>query len=547
MGKTLVAAPRYQDLISTLETYDLLPAIVFISSRRGCDEAVESIKGNTLDDLPKPHREQMLSIIQEFADEDRDLISRHKFFYPLLYKGVAPHHAGHLPAWKHCVEKLMSKGLLRAVFATTTLAAGIDMPARSVVITASSIRAEDGHRDLKAFELAQMTGRCGRRGKDNVGFSIFIPGPFQDINIILDLLGKDPEPIESQFSPNYTMVLNLLQQHSTDTARALLERSFSQYQRIKRISDLEQKLARTKEKIEKDKNNIPCLDRIATRQKFNDLQEQALKARKAIKAIKRRIKHALVAEIEVEDAEALGKAEERLEQLLPEIKDLPCLTCSQVNICDGRVIVLQQQKERLSSLEKNLYDLEHGLWDHFEECARLLQSFDYLNESWQPTADGIWAANLRVENTLFIAELVRDNYFATSDPRELAALVGALAASDRQIEVEYQEGEESFFLAFQNAIKIARSISKLQDNVGLYFPIVLDGEAARLLWRWADNINTWDTLFEEVYADDGDVVRLILRTADILRQLVSLEDAFPQLSDTASKAITLIRRPPIDD
>lgn len=547
MGKTLVAAPRHQDLISTLETYDLLPVIVFISSRRGCDEAAESIRGNALSDLPRSRKDLILSIIEEFNDEDREFISHHKFFYLLLHKGVAPHHAGHLPAWKHCVEKLMSKGLLRAVFATTTLAAGIDMPARSVVITASSVRADEGHRDLKAFELAQMTGRCGRRGKDNVGFAIFIPGPFQDINLILDLLAKDPEPIESQFSPNYTMVLNLLQQHSPDTAKGLLERSFSQYQRIKKIADIQPKLEKIKEKIEKDKKGLPCLDRLATRQNFNQLQEQALKTRKAIKAIKRKIKHALVAEIETDDAEILGKAEDKLEQLLPQIKALPCLACLQVNICDSKVIVLEQQKERSKELEKGLYDLEHSLWEHFEECARLLQSFDYLNENWHPTNDGIWAANLRVENTLFMAELVRGNYFATSDPRELAALVGALAASDRQIEVEYQEGEESFFLAFQNAIKIARTLSKLQDRVGLFFPIVLDGDAARLLWRWADNNINWEKLFEEVYADDGDIVRLILRTADLLRQLVSLQDTFPQLSDTASKAITLIRRPPIED
>ncbi|KAF0248199.1 MAG: Superfamily II RNA helicase, partial [bacterium] len=219
----------------------------------------------------------------------------------------------------------------------------------------------------------------------------------------------------------------------------------------------------------------------------------------------------------------------------------------QINICDSRVTVLQQQTQRAHELEKNLYDLEHGIWEHFEECARLLQSFDYLNENWQPTFDGIWAANLRVENTLFMAELVRANYFATSDPRELAALVGALAAGDRQIEVEYQEGEESFFLPFKNAVKIARTISKLQDHAGLYFPIILDGDAGRLLWRWADNNIDWEGLFQEVYADDGDVVRLILRTADLLRQLTALYEAFPQLSDTASKAINLIRRPPIDD
>lgn len=547
MTRGLVPAPRHQDLISTLETYNLLPAIVFISSRRGCDEATESIHGNALADLPASHRELIDLAIKQLAPEDQQFIVQHKLYNLLFYKGVAPHHAGHLPAWKHCVEKLMSQGLLRAVFSTTTLAAGIDMPARSVVITASSLRSDDGHRDLKAFELAQMTGRAGRRGKDKVGFGIFIPGPFQDIHLILDLLVKDPEPIESQFSPNYTMVLNLLQQHSTETARALLERSFGQYQRTKKISDLKPRVSRIQDKIKKDEVDRPCIDRISTWRQYESLEEQVNKARKSIKILKRKIKHALAAEVDTDDPYLLGKLEEKLSELLPEINNLPCSNCRQLNSCDNRVLVLQQQTERLNDLQTKLHDLEHGLWERFEECARLLQTFDYLTPDWRPTKDGVWAAKLHVDNSLFFAELLRVNYFTTTSPRVLAALVGALAASDRLIEVDYQEGEEAIFTTFNTAIKIARTISKHQESAGLYFPIILDGEAARLLWRWADDKMTWNQLFEEVYADEGDIVRLILRTADLLNQLTGLTETFPDLSETAYKAIALIRRPPIDD
>ncbi len=547
MTRVLVPAPRYQDLLSTLETYNLLPAIIFISSRRGCDEATQSIHGNALADLSASHRELIDSTIKQLPLEDQEFILHHKLFNLLFYKGVAPHHAGHLPAWKHCVEKLMSKGLLRAVFSTTTLAAGIDMPARSVVITASSLRSDEGHRDLKAFELAQMTGRAGRRGKDKIGFAVFIPGPFQDIHLILDLLVKAPEPIESQFSPNYTMVLNLLQQHSTETARALLERSFGQYQRIKKISELQPRFTRIQEKINKDQQDRPCNDRISTWKQYETLEEQANKTRKAIKVLKRNIKHALSAEVETDDPLLLTKAEEKLAQLLPEINNLPCSNCKQLKSCDNRVMVLQQQTERLQSLQTQLYDLEHGLWERFEECARLLQAFNYLTPDWRPTKDGIWAAKLHVENSLFFAELLKINYFTTTNPRELAALVGALAASDRLIEVDYQEGEEVVFATFNSAIKVARTISKHQESSGLYFPIVLDGEAARLLWRWADDKMSWQQLFEEVYADEGDIVRLIIRTADLLNQLTGLFDTFPEISETAYKAISLIRRPPIDD
>lgn len=547
MQKSLLPAPRYQDLVCTLETYNLLPVIIFISSRRGCDEATDSIRGNALADLTETQREAILNIIKQFSPEDQQFVSEHRFFHTLIYKGVAPHHAGHLPAWKHAVEKLMSKGLLRAVFSTTTLAAGIDMPARSVVITASSLRDDEGHRDIKAFELAQMTGRAGRRGKDKVGFAVFIPGPFQDISLIMDVLVKDPEPITSQFSPNYTMVLNLLQQHSPETARELLERSFGHYQRLKTVSDLNSRLKKVEDKINKDKSSRPCSDRIKTWQEFDLLEEQTQKLRKSIKILKRNIKHELAAEIETDTPALLAKAENKLSQILPQLESLPCLMCPQINICDERVGVLQEQTQRAEELKYRLHDLEHGLWERFEECARLLQTFEYLNVDWQPTKDGIWAAKLHVENSLFLAELVKTNYFKTNNPRLLAALVGALSAGDRQIEVEYQEGEEDIFLPFKNAVKLAKTISQLQDRVGLYFPIILDGDAGRLLWRWAEGKIDWQELFEEVYADEGDIVRLILRTSDLLSQLTSLTATFPELSETAYQAINLIRRPPVED
>lgn len=546
-SKLTVPAPRYTDVVRSLEQHDLLPAIIFISSRRGCDDAVESFHTHFVSDLPRERRDRMMEEIEQFPPEDREFIINHRFFHLLTRKGVAAHHAGHLPAWKHTVERLMSRGLLRAVFATTTLAAGIDMPARSVVITASSLRDDEGHRDLKAFELAQMTGRAGRRGKDKVGFAIFVPGPFQDINLILDLLSKEPEPIESQFAANYTMVLNLLNQHEPEAARDLLERSFSQYQRMKQVARVRPQYERLKREQEQDSVGRPCHDRIATWHRFQEIDHETQRARKALKATRRKIKHALSAGVESDTEGAIERIEHRLSQLKEELNALPCQKCPQISYCGNMVALRQDQKQELRRLEGVLHDLQHGLWERFEECARLLQYFDYLNENWKPTADGIWASKLRVENSLFIAELVRSDYFATTDARALAALAGALSAGDREITVDYQEGEEAIFLQFKRAVKIARKISQQQDRAGLFVPIILDGDAARLLWLWADTEVTWDMLFEQIDADEGDVVRLILRTADLLSQLNGLQQTHPQLAELARTAISLIRRAPIED
>jgi superfamily II RNA helicase len=105
---------------------------------------------------------------------------------------VASHHAGHIPAWKLLIEKMMSAGLLNAIFATSTVAAGVDFPARTVVISNADTRGNDGWRPLRASELQQMTGRAGRRGKDNVGFAVLAPGRFQNPKKIADLLRHNP-------------------------------------------------------------------------------------------------------------------------------------------------------------------------------------------------------------------------------------------------------------------------------------------------------------------------------------------------------------------
>lgn len=117
----------------------------------------------------------------------------------LVHSGVAAHHAGHIPAWKLLVEKMMSAGLLNAIFATSTVAAGVDFPARAVVMSNADARGNNGWRPLTASELQQMTGRAGRRGRDNVGFVVLAPGQFQNLRKIAELLKAKPDPLESQF------------------------------------------------------------------------------------------------------------------------------------------------------------------------------------------------------------------------------------------------------------------------------------------------------------------------------------------------------------
>src|SRR5687768_2903529 len=196
-------------LISALRGFNLLPAIVFLPTRRRCDEAASEV---ALDKSQRadPERQALRKkIFDEFVAEYPE-IADHKHSRMIVRAGVAAHHAGHIPSWKLLIEKMMSAGLLNALFATSTVAAGVDFPARSVVISNADTRGNDGWRPLKASELQQMTGRAGRRGRDNVGFAILAPGQFQNPKKIAELLKAPPDPLESRFRATYTSLLNLL-------------------------------------------------------------------------------------------------------------------------------------------------------------------------------------------------------------------------------------------------------------------------------------------------------------------------------------------------
>lgn len=229
-------------MLAALQAYDLLPAIVFLPTRRGCDEAATlSAQDSTgaRREISRERREARTHMLREFADEHPE-IRKHRHWDIVTRSGVASHHAGHLPAWKLAIEKLMSAGLLDAIFATTTVAAGVDFPARTVVLTNADARSSGGWRPLTASEFQQMTGRAGRRGKDLVGFIVAAPGVHQNPQKLATLLRAQPEPLESAFRATYTTLLNLLDAYkSFALVRETIERSFAHRDTVDRVVRLE--------------------------------------------------------------------------------------------------------------------------------------------------------------------------------------------------------------------------------------------------------------------------------------------------------------------
>ncbi|MDY7036626.1 MAG: hypothetical protein SV375_10765, partial [Thermodesulfobacteriota bacterium] len=275
-------------ILKCLREFDLLPAIFFLKSRIDCNRAIRSCPPVN---KPLDVKDRLKRDVVEFLKEYPHL-EEHPQLDSLLGAMVGSHHAGQLPYWKILIEKMMKNGHLEAIFSTSTVAAGVNFPARTVVLLQSD--RFNGHEftDLTATDLQQMIGRAGRRGKDNIGFALIIPGLHQNPQLLYELRDSRPEPLISQIHVNFSMTLNLLLSHTPDEVRDLLNRSFAAFQESrsepyvqKEWEEMFNVLNRTLPRGKCDTNNPHEI--IENIQKRAELKGEARKLVKEIQAFRR--------------------------------------------------------------------------------------------------------------------------------------------------------------------------------------------------------------------------------------------------------------------
>ena len=240
-------APTRVEVAELLEQQDLLPAIVFIFSRNQCDEAAESCVRAGIRLTTPEQRTEISEIIDQrvtnFTDDDLAALSFSKFANQ-LESGIGAHHAGLIPAFKEIVEECFIRGLVRLVFATETLAVGLNMPARAVVIDKLTKFTGEHHQPLKASEYTQLTGRAGRRGIDTVGHALVLYNQFVSFEQVAALALSRSFRLTSAFRPTYNMAANLIQTHSRQEAHHLLNLSFAQFQSGRDVVELQARITR---------------------------------------------------------------------------------------------------------------------------------------------------------------------------------------------------------------------------------------------------------------------------------------------------------------
>jgi len=277
--------PSRPDVIRMLDADGLLPAITFIFSRVGCDAAVGQCLRSSLRLTNEEERASIAEVIDhrcgDLEDSDLPVLGYYEWREALL-RGIAAHHAGLLPVFRHTVEELFAAGLIRAVFATETLALGINMPARTVVLERLVKFNGEQHMPLTPGEYTQLTGRAGRRGIDVEGHAVVLWNPGDDTTEPTEVAGLASTrtfPLRSSFAPSYNMTINLVSQVGPEQAHRLLEKSFAQYQTDRSVVSLVRGVERGERLLEEvaaefDGHEAPILEYARLRERISQ-QERA--------------------------------------------------------------------------------------------------------------------------------------------------------------------------------------------------------------------------------------------------------------------------------
>ena len=526
-----------KDVVRNLYEKDMLPAIYFTFSRKKCDEQMEKCASLCL--VTKQEQEEIKRIIDEYIAENPYLYKNKHIEF--LLQGVASHHAGLLPSWKVLVEKLFQKGLIKVVFATETLAAGINMPARSTVISSISKRTDDGHRMLTASEFLQMSGRAGRRGMDKVGYVTIVGTPFQSPQEVADLVLSDANPLESRFAPSYSMVLNLLQRFTLDEAKELILKSFGYFSSNSRLIGLTTQQELNNEKI-KEVSEFRCWCKLTNKdlQEYNKVRNIYVQNRQIAKTIRKQEKgkHRPL------PPEAIA-FEQTVKEQLNKMHSFNCDTCKLYKKHMKSLDLLERYQKRGEQLAKEIDNQRDIFWNKFLSHRNVLSIYGYLQDDF-PTDKGKTASQIRSENELFLAEIIFSGVLDNLTPAELASVICAITTEDMRADMYSQLPLSQKVRKTLNKIKdIRRKLERVQNENNVDDCMYINSFYCALIEMWANGAE-WDEIINQIEMGEGDIVRCFKRVVDVLRQLTTIENVPETLVFTAREAIENVLREPID-
>ena len=534
--------PELAMVVDRLRQREMLPAIYFIFSRKGCDAAVQQM--GSLNLISPEEQDRLWPQIESFCTQAPEAIRHDQL--DALRRGIAAHHAGHLPAWKGLVEALFQQGLVKVVFATETLAAGINMPARTTVIASLSKRTDSGHRLLTASEFMQMSGRAGRRGMDTIGYVVAAQSPFEGAAEAAQLATSGADPLVSQFTPSYGMVLNLLQKHSLATARELVNRSFGQYLLSLQQVPLQQEIIDLQKELQELDQLLGSLSE-ADIQSLEKLQDRHREERRIVRILQKQLKEEGDPTLTLLGQRHIQEQEEKMLAVDRQIRQHP------VFLAGGKKVVkLQERRQklqrRLKTRNQEAGPIQELRWQQFLALVEVLQDFGYLQEGHQPTPEGEVVAALRGDNELWLALALLSGELTQLTPPQLAGAIAALiseaprSGSHSRLRLSDPPAE-----ALNSLRGLRRQLFRAQAQRQVYhLPIWMEPSIAGVVEHWAYGAD-WETLESSTTLDPGDLVRLMRRTLDVLCQIPRAPHLAPDIKSAAREVQQMMDRFPISE
>jgi ATP-dependent RNA helicase HelY len=522
------------EIVHLLAERNLLPAIFFIFSRNGCDQAVRQTLRSGVRLTEQHERDEIRAIVEDrcrtFLDEDLAVLGYWEWLEG-LERGVAAHHAGMLPAFKEVVEELFRRKLVKAVFATETLALGINMPARTVVLEKLEKFNGEARVPITPGEYTQLTGRAGRRGIDVEGHSVIQWQDGLDPQSVASLASRRSYPLNSSFRPTYNMAVNLVDQFGRERTREILESSFAQFQADRAVVDLARKVRQQEESLAGYEKAMTChlgdfKEYSGIRRELSDLERKGARMESASRADRDRRQRQLTA-------------------LRKRMKEHPCHRCPDREQHARWAERWWKLKRETDALSAQIRTRTGAVAKVFDRVSDVLLELGYLTEDDGTTALTVHGRTLKRiygERDLLVAECLRRNIWNQLDAPSLAAMACALVFEPRRDEGLAHDRylpRGAFRPALEKTIEIWSRLDDLERENRLSGSEPPSTSLALAMHAWAKGTSL-NTVLSEADMAAGDFVRWTKQTIDLLDQLSLVAEG--PVGRTARQALESIRR-----
>jgi ATP-dependent RNA helicase HelY len=546
-------------VIGELRRLDMVPAIYFIFSRRGCREALQRCAFHEFDLTTDREKRDIDALagdrLRALVDPDEAALFRQMVDADMLRRGLAVHHAGLLPYHKELVEELFQAALVKVVFATETLSLGINMPARAVVV--SSFTKFDGvnFATLTTGELTQLMGRAGRRGIDTIGHGVILKEADVEIGTIYEVAMGEGLVVESRFLPSYNMALNLLRLYTPEQADELMARSFGQFQKRLAADHTQDRLENIRERL-RDLDatwDCPNCPRDGVAEYFR-LEDRLRTLRIEIRRLRReavpvpgrgRGRGGWKGRPHGAAGRQLHQLEEERRAVQAQQRRLPVVRCPRF----GEHVAAYGERQ---SLERELRQGERAIREQSDEyqrklrrLCRILTETGFLADD-RPTDKGLLAARVYGENTLLVTEAVWNGWLVGLRPAELCAALAVLATEDRGRERGPRQARRYPTPAVAQTARLVRALffrfADLEqdlDEPNLRPPSY---DYVDFAYRWASG-EPMDAIPLPPNVDIGDAIKAMKSLYSMLRQLeFALRQAGHALQGPVREAVAAMER-----